>query len=49
VDELITGVNIALGDEFLGRCFRLDLNRDATISVDEILKAVNEALHACAA
>jgi hypothetical protein len=48
VDELITGVNIALGTLELDVCGEFDGNADATVTVDELITAVNNALTGCA-
>jgi len=47
VDELLTGVNIALGNNAVGNCFAMDGNIDSQVTVDEILAAVNRALNGC--
>jgi hypothetical protein len=47
VDELITMVNIALGNTQLSRCTAGDANSDNQITIDEILSAVNNALNGC--
>jgi hypothetical protein len=47
VDELITGVNIALGIVLPSACPQFDTNGDETVTVDEILQAVNNALNGC--
>jgi len=47
VDEIITGVNIALGVTPLSACPVFDGNDDGTVTVDEILQAVNNALNGC--
>ncbi|MFI5366276.1 MAG: hypothetical protein ACHQ4J_11690, partial [Candidatus Binatia bacterium] len=44
VDEILTMVDIALGDLPVARCERGDVNGDSAITIDEILAAVNEAL-----
>lgn len=44
VDELIRGVNIALGSLPVERCPSLDRNLDGIVTVDEVLRAVNLAL-----
>jgi hypothetical protein len=49
VDELITGVNIALGVVLPSACPQFDANGDGTVTVDEILQAVNNALNGCPA
>lgn len=48
VDELITGVNIALGTLPLDQCTLFDASGSGTVTVDEILTAVNNALGGCA-
>jgi hypothetical protein len=45
VDELVTMINIALGQG--GTCYLGDLNGDRQITIDEIVKAVDKALHGC--
>ncbi len=47
VDELITMVNIALGNAEMSACENGDNNDDGQITVDEILTAVNFALNGC--
>jgi hypothetical protein len=47
VDELITGVNVALGSEPLGACPVFDTNRDGLVTVAELITAVNNALSGC--
>jgi hypothetical protein len=47
VDELLKGVNIALGNLQLSQCSPFDLNGDGAVTVDEILTAVNNALDGC--
>lgn len=47
VDELVTMVNIALGNGEISDCETGDLNQDGQITVDEILTAVNNALNGC--
>ncbi|HYD47415.1 MAG TPA: hypothetical protein VEB21_03670 [Terriglobales bacterium] len=49
VDEIITGVNIALGTAELSTCTVLDGNTDSAVTVDEILTAINFALTGCIA
>ncbi len=48
VDEIITMVNIALGNAPITECEAGDANGDGQITVDEILTAVNAALNGCA-
>jgi len=47
VDELLTMVNIALGNGTADLCPFGDANADAHITIDEILSAVNNALSGC--
>jgi hypothetical protein len=49
VDELITGVNIALGNAGLEQCAAFDSSGDGTVTVDELIAAVNVALGGCPA
>jgi hypothetical protein len=49
VDELITGVNIALGLTPLPACTVFDANGDGAVTIEEILRAVNSALNGCPA
>jgi hypothetical protein len=48
VDEILTLVNIALGNAEMSECEIADGNKDDQITVDEILMAVNRALEGCA-
>lgn len=47
VDEIITMVNIALGNADASECEPGDVNLDGEITVDEILTAVKNALNGC--
>jgi hypothetical protein len=47
VDELLYGVSVLLGRSPLGRCAVLDRDQDATVSVNEIVAAVDSALSGC--
>jgi hypothetical protein len=47
VDELITGVNMALGVTPLSACPVFDANGDGEVTIDEILQAVNSTLNGC--
>jgi hypothetical protein len=47
VDEIITMVNIALGEADISSCTAGDANGDGQIMIDEILTAVNNALTEC--
>jgi hypothetical protein len=44
VDEVVVGVDVALGRESLDVCRAVDRNVDGTVSVDELLAAIREAL-----
>ncbi|MFI5399104.1 MAG: protease pro-enzyme activation domain-containing protein [Candidatus Binatia bacterium] len=47
VDEILTMVNIALGNAPVQDCPAGDANHDGQITVDEILTAMNNALNGC--
>lgn len=47
VDEIIIGVNIALGNRPLDECGRFDRNQDGEVTVDEIVDAIQRALNGC--
>ena len=47
VDELLTLVNIAIGNADVSTCDTGDANHDGHVTVDEILGAVNNALSGC--
>ena len=47
VDEIITGVNIALGTLPIDNCNAMDTSGDDQVTVDEILRAVQNALQGC--
>jgi hypothetical protein len=47
VDELLTMVNIALGNADVATCDAGDANSDRQITIDEIIAAVNNALNGC--
>lgn len=49
VDELIRGVNIALGSAPIDECGVMDINGDSTVTIDELVRAVNNALNGCPA
>ena len=49
VDELVTMVNIALGNAPIANCLAGDSSGDGMITVDEIVQAVNHALNGCSA
>ena len=47
VDDLIKGVNIALGTAEVDTCTAFDLAGDGSVTVDELVKGVNKALSGC--
>jgi hypothetical protein len=47
VDEILTMVNIALGNADISECEPGDADHNGQITVDEILAAVDEALNGC--
>ena len=47
VDELVTGVNIALGTTMLDQCQAFDCNGNGHVTVDCFVHAVNRALNGC--
>ncbi len=47
VNELIIGVNIALGSASVGQCNAIDANGDGDVTINEIISAVNAALAGC--
>jgi hypothetical protein len=47
VEDVLTMVNVALGNAPVGDCIAGDPNDDSQITVDEILTAVNSALNGC--
>lgn len=49
IGELITGVNMALGNLPLSRCPVFDTNGDGRVSIGELIRAVTNALLGCAA
>lgn len=48
VNELITGVNIALGNTDASACPSFDTNDDGSVTVNELIAGVNSALNGCA-
>ncbi len=48
IDELVTGVNVALGYLPLDSCPAFDLNGDDSVAINELIAAVNSALDGCA-
>jgi putative Ig domain-containing protein len=49
VDELLLGVNIALGTAAATACASVDANGDGEVTINELLAAVNAALDGCPA
>jgi hypothetical protein len=47
INELITGVNIALGATPLSTCPSFDINGDNMVGINELITAVNNALGTC--
>jgi hypothetical protein len=47
VSELVTVVNVALGETGLDTCDRADLDRDGAVGVHEVLSGVNSILSGC--
>jgi hypothetical protein len=47
INELITGVNLALGGSAASTCAAFDANGDGEVTIDELLVAVNRALNGC--
>jgi hypothetical protein len=48
VDEIVRGVNIALGSLPVGDCPSFDTDGSGTVTVDELIRALNNALGGCA-
>ena len=47
VDELVKGVNIALGNANLSTCPEFDCNQNGSVTVDCLVKGVSAALNGC--
>lgn len=47
INELIVGVNVALGGSPVGACEAFDRNTNGEVSIDELLAGVNAALGGC--
>ena len=47
INELITGVNIALGNAEVSTCPEFDENGDGEVAINELIMAVNNALNGC--
>jgi hypothetical protein len=49
LDELVLVVNVALGRQPVEACVAADPNGEATVTIDEVIEAVDNALSGCAA
>jgi protocatechuate 3,4-dioxygenase beta subunit len=47
VDELVRGVNMALGNDEVSACAAFDADGNGAVAIDEIVSAVNAALNGC--
>jgi hypothetical protein len=47
VDEVITGVNIALGTVGMANCPAFDRDESGSVTVDELVEAIQRALQGC--
>jgi hypothetical protein len=47
VNELVTAVNIALGNSDVSTCANADRNHSGSVSIDELIAAVNDSLTGC--
>jgi hypothetical protein len=47
INELVTGVNIALGTQAIASCPAFDGDMSGTVSIGELITAVNNALRGC--
>jgi hypothetical protein len=47
INELITGVNIALGAQNVSACPSFDVNGDGGVAINELISGVNNALTGC--
>jgi hypothetical protein len=47
VDEIVSGVNIALGVVAIDVCEAMDADQSGSITVDELLTAIDGALNGC--
>jgi len=47
VDEILNAVGIALGQAAADRCRAADANGDDAVAVDELVRAVSDALDGC--
>lgn len=49
VDEIVAGVNVALGTSPFTDCLMMDADQSGTVTVDELLSAISNALAGCPA
>jgi hypothetical protein len=49
INELIIGVNIALGSQPVTACESFDVNGDGMVTINELIQGVNNALNGCPA
>ena len=49
INELISGVNIALNNAAVGTCPAFDLDGNGSVMINELIAAVNSALQGCTA
>ena len=47
IDELIRGVNIALGNAHVEDCLNMDRSGDGKVTIDELIAAVGASLNGC--
>jgi hypothetical protein len=47
VNELVFGVNIALGTADVAGCLNFDRDRSGTVTIEELVAAVRNALNGC--
>lgn len=47
INELISGVNIALARAALSNCAAMDSNLDGRVAIAELIRAVRRALEGC--
>jgi len=47
INELILGVNIALGSAAASACSAMDANNDGDVTINELISAVNSVLNGC--
>jgi hypothetical protein len=47
IDELVLQVRIALGEADISACSAADANNDRQVTIEEILRSVNQALLGC--